>query len=256
VKLQPTEAEFERLAARGGLVPVSAELLADTLTPVVAFALLSAGEERAFLLESVERGEKLGRYSFLGAGPFLTFRSDLSEVTIIEEAGKEKKEKVTNPLVELEKLSARFRPAADFKELARLIPGLPRFSGGAVGYASYDAVRLVENLPHAPERSLGLPDLYFGFYDRLVIFDHVRNTVRIIVHVDPEKYGSPNAAYRAGRERIEATAARLAEQTTDPAVSFGAAGTVDPGDAGAAVSLPVDSNFTQPEYEAVVERCQ
>src|SRR5256712_4191566 len=139
------------------LVPVLRERFADLETPVSAFAKLShlGG---AFLLESVEGGERLGRYSFIGVLP---------RERVVVRAG----EDVT---AALRAAMARYRrPRVD---------GLPRFAGGAVGFVSYEAVRAFERVPAAPRDPLGLPDASFGIYDTVIAFDHVRHSLRLIAH--------------------------------------------------------------------------
>ena len=137
---------FCRMAQQGDLVPVYRQLVADTLTPVSAFRKLQSGS-CAFLFESVVGGEKIGRYSFVGTDPFLRLEAFGHEVSLIEcgEEGRPERETrrhVDDPLKELEALIAGYRAAPH--------PKLPRFCGGAVGYAGYDIVRYAEHLPNAP----------------------------------------------------------------------------------------------------------
>src|SRR5829696_5314662 len=139
---RPSFDEFAALARDHTVVPVYRRLTADTLTPVSAFCKIQEGDW-AFLFESVVGGERVGRYSFLGAGPFLRFQAFDRRVQV-QPAGKPRQEfEVEDPLRALEETIASYR--------APHVPGLPRFSGGAVGYAGYDTIRYVERLPNAPE---------------------------------------------------------------------------------------------------------
>src|SRR5262245_15995415 len=154
---------FARLADGHQLVPVYRRLMSDGLTPVTGFHLLDRGEQ-ACLFESVVGGEKVGRYSFLAVEPFWELVAHGTRVTVRGEGGTKQFE-APDPLDEL-----RCRLAA-FKAVH--LPELPPFEGGAIGYAGYDVVRYVENLPKAPHDDRGLPDLSFAFYDRMVVFDNV-----------------------------------------------------------------------------------
>src|SRR4051794_10312538 len=164
---RPTFEEFAALARGASLVPVYRQLVGDTLTPVSAFCKVQE-EGPAFLFESVVGGERLGRYSFLGSGPFLQLQAHSRAVTV-DDRGALTKQEHPDPLRLLEELLVKYR--------APHVSGLPRFCGGAVGYAGYDAVRYVERLPNPPTDDRGLPDLCFALYDRMVIFDHVNKTV-------------------------------------------------------------------------------
>jgi anthranilate synthase component 1 len=165
--------QYERLSETGGWVPVYRELPGDLITPVSGFLALSARSERAFLLESVIGGERLARYSFIGRDPLATVEARGSEVVVLE--GGETR-RVEGGL--LDALRARLgRPAAE-------VPGLPRFTGGAVGYLTYDAVRLFERIPgrHGPGDE---PLASFSFYRSLVAFDHVRQRLVLIADAEP-----------------------------------------------------------------------
>ncbi|OLD10493.1 MAG: anthranilate synthase component I [Chloroflexi bacterium 13_1_40CM_3_70_6] len=154
------------------LVPVVRERLADLETPVSAFAKLRP-LGGAFLLESVEGGERMGRYSFIGVLPraALTFRDGTA--TVVED-GRARREPYSDPLVVLRAELARYERTTD--------RDLPRFSGGAVGYVAYEAARRFERLPDAPREVLGLPEAAFAIYDTVVCFDHVRHSLVVIAH--------------------------------------------------------------------------
>jgi anthranilate synthase component 1 len=165
--------EYERLSAQGGLVPVYREVPGDLRTPVSAFLSLSARSERAFLLESVIGGERQARYSFIGRDPVSTLEARGPRLVLREGGG------VRNEEGEL--LSALRRHLGPH---AAEVPGLPRFTGGAVGWLSWDAVRLFERIPdrHAPSEA---PVAAFSFYRSIVAFDHVRQGIVLIADAEP-----------------------------------------------------------------------
>ena len=169
----PPFEQFAELARTHSVVPVYRRLTGDTLTPVSAFKKIETGDW-SFLFESVVGGERIGRYSFLGAEPFRKFEAR-GTATRLQEGDRPWIEGTsTDPLKVLEEMIAEFR--------APNLPGLPRFCGGAVGYAGYDTVRYVERLPNAPPDDRKIPDLSFGFFDRMVIFDHVAKTVAVVAN--------------------------------------------------------------------------
>ncbi|MGH2498723.1 MAG: anthranilate synthase component I [Candidatus Limnocylindria bacterium] len=173
------------------LVPVVRERLADLETPVSAFAKLRA-LGGAFLLESVEGGERMGRYSFIGVLPRATIRLEGGVARIAGEAG-ELSRPYTDPLAVVREELARYRrPPA---------PGLPRFSGGAVGYVAYEAARRFERLPAAASDPYPLPEAHFAIYDVVVAFDHLRHTLLVLAHDDGRAPGRAAAAI----ERVFAT---------------------------------------------------
>jgi len=145
----PSFEQFAELARDHTVVPVYRRLTADTLTPVSAFCKIQEGDW-SFLFESVVGGERVGRYSFLGAGPFRKFEARGDRVRTQDGHGRWTESTAADPLKVLEDTIAAYR--------APQIPGLPRFCGGAVGYAGYDTVRYVERLPNAPPDDRGVPD--------------------------------------------------------------------------------------------------
>jgi len=197
LEIEPTKSEFLSQARGGNLVPISADLPADLETPISAFLKLRNGSE-AFLLESVEGGEKVGRYSFIGAGPFLRLRASGDTIDIDGEGGRETRR--GDPLAAVADLLSRYRPVAP-------AGGLPRFYGGAVGYFGYDLVRHFERLPQRPPEGLDLPDVYLVFADAVVIFDHVKHTIRVVANALVD--GDGGGAYRRAVERVESLYERL-----------------------------------------------
>src|SRR5438309_9644315 len=168
--LFPDYNEFSRLARTATLVPVAKTVAADLRTPVSAFLSVAADEPNAFLLESVEGGEKIGRYTFLGARPYMTLTARGDEVTI--QRGRERRRTDENLFDTVRALFAEHRPAQ--------VPGLPPFTSGAVGYFAYDIVRRIERLPELAKDDLNAPDCVLMFFDRVLAFDHVRHQIHII----------------------------------------------------------------------------
>jgi anthranilate synthase component 1 len=233
--IHPSKKDFLALCARGNLIPVCADLMADFETPVSAYAKLRA-HGPAYLLESVEGGERLSRYSFIGCRPRKTFSCGPKE-TVIREAGQAPRTVPTpgDPLGLVEAEVKRFRPVE--------IPGMPRFTGGAVGFISYEYVTRIEpTVPAAPRDELAVPLVYFMMSDSLLIFDRAKQTLRLCVNAHvPE--GGAEAAYDAACAELAALFAILREPS-----SLAPAPLVAP----AAVEVP-KGNFTRPGYEAVVE---
>jgi anthranilate synthase component 1 len=208
--LSPTREEFRALATRGNLVPIYAELAADLDTPLSAFLRLRPGPY-AFLLESVEGGEKWARYSFLGSDPLMVFTAQGSRVTLRHADGHTEQMATTNPLEGLRSVLSRFTPVP--------VPGLPRFQGGAVGFFSYDIVRHVERLPRRAKDDLRLPDAVFMLTDSLIVFDNLRHRLLVIAnaHVERTDPASLDRAYDAAAVKIGMLLAKLARPARPPA---------------------------------------
>ncbi|HEY9286978.1 MAG TPA: anthranilate synthase component I [Candidatus Dormibacteraeota bacterium] len=191
--------EVQARLRRAPLVPVFREMLADTLTPVIAYRAL-AGSGPAFLLESVEGGERLGRYSFVAADPIGVITVKDGSTSVIDAGGRRQ-------LPGFDPLDAVERYLAGFK--AEPVEGLPaRFCGGAVGYLAYDAARHLERLPLPVEDPTGVPDAIFLVADTLLCFDQVQHRLKLVSHVRRSD-GAPEEAYAAAAARIDALEARL-----------------------------------------------
>ena len=169
---KPTLKEFKEKSKTGNLIPVYKEVLADLDTPVSAYMKMCGGEY-SFLLESVEGGEKWARYCFLGFDPSIVISIKGNEV-VVEKNGKSESILIVedNPLVGLKKILAQYEPVE--------VEGLPRFSGGAVGFISYDMVRSFEDLPEQTKDDLEVPDARFVITDTLLIFDNIAQTIKIV----------------------------------------------------------------------------
>src|SRR5215813_5967234 len=197
----PDYREFSRLARHATLVPVAKTVAADLRTPVSAFLSVAAREPNAFLLESVEGGEKIGRYTFLGARPYMVLHARGRRITL-ERRGK--KQRMEGSVFQV--LDGLLR-----EHTTARVPGLPPFTAGAVGFFSHDAVRQLEKLPELAKDDLKAPDCSLMFFDRLLAFDHVRHEIFIIAAADVRRQ-SPRKAYDEAVRDI----ARIEKQLTAP----------------------------------------
>jgi len=196
--IRPSRKEFLALAKTHTLVPVCRTLLADLETPVSAFLRAAWPERECFLLESVEGGEQVGRYTFIGVEPFKRMVAHGRQITITE--GR-KTTRIEGDIF------AELRDALAGHKAARL-PGLPPFTAGAMGYFAYDAVRQIERLPEHAEDELGVPDVCLLFFDEVLAFDHVRKQIWLVVTADVTK-GSATAAYERAIRRLNKLEKRL-----------------------------------------------
>jgi anthranilate synthase component 1 len=232
---EPTKMEFLRRAdAEPGatVVPVSCELMADLETTISAYLKLR-DLPSSFLLESVEGSAQVARFSALGGAPRYVLASDGARVTRTDAAGATHQE-AGEPLAVVAEHLARYR--------ARRQPGLPPVTGGFVGYLAYDAVRLWERLPHRPPDDLGLPVFRLALMDTVVVFDHLRHTLRVIANAFLDEDGA-EVGYQRARERIDAVLTRLAApRPAEPAP--------------AAPPLAPRASVTPEAYCAAVERAQ
>jgi anthranilate synthase component 1 len=203
--IRPDYKEFLRLSRSATLVPVAKSISADLLTPVSAFLAVADGEPNAFLLESVEGGEKIGRYTFLGVRPFLRLESRGAEITIERDRTKRVERKVErrtgNVFAVIKELLQQHRPAA--------IEGLPPFTAGAVGYCAYDIVRRLENIGEHAADDLDVPDCVLMFFDRVLAFDHLRHQIHIVASADVTRE-APKAAYERAVKDIARIEKKLA----------------------------------------------
>jgi anthranilate synthase component 1 len=197
--LQPDFKQFSQLARKATLVPVVKSVSADLLTPVSAFLAVAGKEPHAFLLESVERGEQIGRYTFLGARPYMRVRA--REGTVEIERGRKREVVRDNVFQVVKRLLREHHPAT--------VPGLPPFTAGAVGYFAYDVVRQLERIGDHAKDDLGLPDAELMFFDRLLAFDHLRHQIHIMAAADV-KSESPRRAYDRAIRDIAALERQLA----------------------------------------------
>jgi anthranilate synthase component 1 len=235
--LHPTQAAFVELARQGNVIPVYTDLMADFETPVSAYAKLRETGP-SYLLESVEGGERLSRYSFIGCRPRRIWACG-PETTEIREPGRPTR-RVPTPADPLTLIEAELR---DCRPVS--LPGLPRFTGGAVGFVGYEyANRIEPTVPVAAKDELGVPLLYFMMSDSILIFDRAKQTLRLCVnaHVGDD----PVAAYRAAAAELQ----MLFDLLSQPR-ALAPAPLVEPG----APAVP-PGNFTRPQFEATVTACQ
>ncbi len=232
----PDAEEFRTLADGVDVVPVYRQLLADHLTPVAAFEVLGR-DANAFLLESVVGGEKIGRYSFIATNPSALYTAIQGEASIIRWGKTGEQFKTVDPLADLAKLLPP-------RKVAR-VPGLPTFTGGLVGYAAYDLIRYYEGekLAGAPKDDRGLPDVMFGLYNELVIFDNVDKTIKVVANAFIE--GDADEAFKDAARRVD----RIVQLLKQPPVSR--MGEVDPKKP---LTLSFSSNLSKEQYEAGVSK--
>jgi anthranilate synthase component I len=209
--IQPDFKTFARLARQGNLVPVYDTFTADLLTPVGAYLRIAHDARYSFLLESVEGGENIARYTFAGANPVEVFRAR-GRNCVLESTSKASGAALQartnfegNPVEELRRLTARFHPAR--------VPGLPPLIAGAIGYCAYDMVRLIERIPATGRDDLGLDDCVMMFYLGLLAFDHVQHRVWIIRNVFTDEVALPARRESVSlREKYDA-AVRVIQRT-------------------------------------------
>ncbi len=232
---QPSFAEFEKFTQKGNLIPVYREILADVETPVSVLMKLQ-NKDHVYLLESVEGGEKWGRFSFLGTDAGVVFRVHGDKVIIDEKGKVATREHNGNPLNFLRELLNRYKPVA--------ISGLPRFFGGAVGYLGYEMVRYFEKLPPTPPDDLNLDEAVFVISDSLMIFDNVRHTIKVVACAFTEDVDSLEAGYAASCQKIEdmietisAAASHKIAAATEGEVNF-------------------ESNMTPQQYKDAIEKAK
>jgi len=229
----PSGEDFAREAAANNVVPVWVELVADSETPLSLLSKLSS-ERTSFLLESAEQSDLVGRYSFVGSGYRMKISSRGEMITVTDRHGAVKSWKAADPLTELEFLMAAYR--------CRIHPDLPGFTGGAVGYLGYDAVRRFEPTvaPH-PKDDLGMPDMLFLIADTVVLFDHKNRRIKVVACAFPGELGVEESR-REAITRIERMVGIM-----------GSPSAMEPFPTGAVAGrLEVSSNFTKEAFEQAV----
>ncbi len=217
----PTLDEVREMSERVNLVPIYREIAADLDTPVSAFLKIARGSY-SFLLESVEGGERLARYSFIGTQPYTVLRSEQGE---------------GDPLVAIERELNKYR-------LGR-VAGLPPFHGGAVGYLSYETVRYFEELPSPDVDPLGLPESVFMFADTILVFDHLKHRIKVVSHARLDGLNA-DKAYKGAVERIDSLVKRLGQPLKQERKDSKAAHQPS----------PVTSNMSREQFEGMVARAK
>ena len=235
----PTLEEVKKLHKQGNLVPVYREIMADMDTPVSAYLKIARGKY-SFLLESVEGGERLARYSFIGTEPSAVIETDKATKAMNQpHTSSDRKllggeRKGDDPLSIIEKEFQKFKPVH--------VEGLPPFHGGMVGYLSYEIARYFEKLPSPERDALGLPEAVFMLADTLLVFDHISHSIKVVSHAYLD--GDIEEAYRKATDKIDALAARLREPAEQPATSIKKS------------QSQTQSNVTKEQYEKMVERAK
>jgi len=217
----PSKEQFIELSKQGNLIPVYKEIVADMETPVSAFKKISKNSEYCFLLESVEGGENIARYSFLGSNPQKVFKFKGDK----------------DPFPGLEKIIKQYKPVK--------VEGMPRFHGGLVGYISYDAVRHIESIPDKNPDDLKLPQMQFMLTDTLLAFDHVKHKILIISNAHVES--NPEEAYKEAIKKIELLEKKLKKSLKPSEIELSSESKKE---------LKIKSNFTKEEYESIVEKAK
>ena len=228
---RPDFETFCNLAKKANFIPVYKEFLADIETPVTAYLKLK-DKGYSFLLESAEGGEKWGRYSFIGCTPILIITYQDERVKISGPEGKDIYERVNDPLPLLRETLKEFH-------LAQL-SDLPRFQGGLIGYFSYDIIRCFERLPNISIKDLSIPEAVFVLPKTLIIFDHVKHTVKIVSFVDLRKERGLKKAYEGAISSIEKNILQLRSP-----LNYGPK----------AISIStISSNFSKESFMSAVDR--
>ncbi|MFH1799089.1 MAG: anthranilate synthase component I [Candidatus Omnitrophota bacterium] len=238
MKYYPNKKEFIKLAKKGNVIPVYKELLADFATPLSALLQIDEGDF-SYLLESVEGGEHMARYSFLGSNPSFIIESKGKTIKVTQNGKPETYETKTDPIDEIKKFMDKFRFVN--------VKGLPRFCGGLVGYMGYDMVRFMEDIPDGNPKDLDVPDMQFVLTDTILIFDHVDHKIKIVSNAIIN--GSPGEEYDAACGKIDSiikTFTGRGGSTTAPACKGSCKGG----------KRRVESNFTKEGFYEIVEKAK
>jgi anthranilate synthase component 1 len=230
----PSKEEFINFSKDFNLIPVYKEVIADLDTPVSAFIKL--GESNySFLLESVEGGERWGRYSFLGINPYMV--ATCSGGIFKLEGRKNFTQETKDPLVNLKEIMDQYKPAP--------VTDLPPFHGGAVGYLGYDSIRYFENIPKTGKDDFQVPELLFMFTDSVLIFDHLKHKIKVLVNVHLDGDMAPEAAYDAAVDQIDILIDKLAKPAKLPWRDFSVENKLD-----------IKSNVTEEQFIKAVEKAK
>lgn len=230
----PAKKDFIKLAKKGNVIPVYREMLADFDTPLSAFLKIDSGDY-SYLLESVEGGEHMARYSFLGSDPSLVIQSKGRKITVRRGKKTASYQTKLDPVAEIKTLMKEFRFVK--------VPGLPRFTGGLVGYMGYDMVRFFEELPDKNPDELDIADMQLVLADTILIFDHVDHKIKVVNNVHVK--GNPAAAYDLAIKKIDAVIKKIKTSAVKP-----------PKPRAKVEKRVIESNFTEKEYCKLVEEAK
>ncbi|NTV89649.1 MAG: anthranilate synthase component I [Clostridiales bacterium] len=240
----PELEQVRKLSEEFNIIPVSMEVYADMETPISIFKRIEESRY-CFLLESVEGGEKWGRYSFIGRNPFLTVKAS-ENISNIEYRDGRSSSIEGNPVYTIRSLMSEYKGAT--------VEGLPRFNGGAVGFFGYDTARYFEELPDIPKDDVGLPEIHFMFADEIIAFDHFRQKIHIIVNVHTG--GSIERAYNSALDRIK----EIYREITGSRWKLASSNNIQDGRQGKQTDLneplKITSNITKEVYCSNVEKAK
>jgi len=227
-----SRSEARRLNRKGNVIPIFTRIPADLDTPVGAFIKLAQNRPHSFLLESIEGGEKLARYSFLGFDPFVTISGRSGEITLRQ--GRSKRVIDSHPVEFLKELFLIYKPVR--------IEELPRFTGGGVGYFSYDAIRWLEDIPDDNPDDIELPEFHLGMYRHIVVFDHLKQEIVIIANILHD-HGEPgfDKKYSEAAATINRIVAKLGSSRRPPKEK-------------PAGKCRIKAHYDQPEFERMVRK--
>ncbi|MFH1645397.1 MAG: anthranilate synthase component I [Candidatus Omnitrophota bacterium] len=200
--IYPSKEEFIKLAKKGNLIPVYKEIYADLETPLSAFRKIDDGQS-SYLLESVEGGERIGRYSILGSEPSVIIEAKGKKLVIKEKGKRKKASVVNNPIDEIESFMKQFKYVK--------LPQLPRFCGGLVGYMGYDIIRFIEKIPDTCKDDLKLSDIKLLLTDTIIVFDHIKHSILIVsnVHIRGNSKSAALSSYKEADEKINKIISRI-----------------------------------------------
>lgn len=232
----PDQETFSAMTAEAGVIPLHRSVIADLDTPLTIFAKTAGSKRHAFLFESMEGGEKWGRYSFIGLDPLLTFTSKGGQVTLSRCGRATEVREGVNPLAELRELLKSFN--------ASTAPGLPRFYGGLVGFLGYDMIRFIEDIPdrHA---TLNLPDSSFIVPRLVLIHDSISQKLTVVCNVVPEEGKDAEELYADGCRRIKSVIETIGRPLSESAFSSAGCGTHE-----------FSSNMEEQQFCRMVERAK
>jgi anthranilate synthase component I len=233
--IQPNFAQFEQQYRAGNIVPLFMKIPGDLDTPLSAFLKID-NSVNSFLLESVEGGERWGRFSFLGSNPRMTIAFKDGVAMIREGASAKTISDVPDPTRLLKEIMARFRAAS--------VPGLPDFFGGAVGFFAYDVVRAFERIPNLGKPDPAFHDAWFMVSRDMVIFDNFTHRIYLVTTVSPEEAASAQAAYNEGCHRLESLKEQLSAPIPNSKPAFPVA------------DIPFSSNMPPEQFEEMVRRAK
>jgi anthranilate synthase component 1 len=230
--INPSLDEVKNLAQHGNIIPVCHKILADTETPVSVWLKLFSDEPYSFLLESVTGGDRVARYSFIGGKPFMTFKSD---GTAWEVSGSISEKGQRDPIGKLRSLLAQYKSVH--------VPGLPRLCGGAVGYFSYDTVRLFEKIPDKNPKEGILDEIFFGFYRDIIAFDNREHKLLLISTIYTGENVPIDEAYNDAVHRLGSLEDKLAVRLALSHITINDV-------------KESSSTFSREQYEKAVEKCK